>query len=199
MRLRQVNGSPEIVDKNLKIDSSYISKNAKLKRLLEILEEIHERGEKVIVFSNWVEPLRTLYKFVSKKYKTCCYTGTMSTEDREKNKRVFQNNPEYTVMVGTIGAMGTSHTLTAANNVIFFDEPWTATDKAQAEDRAHRAGTSKSVNIITILSKDTIDDRVHDIVYGKDCVAGYIVDGKLDIHNNPELFDKLLGDTIRRK
>lgn len=102
-------------------------------------------------------------------------------------------------MVGTIGAMGTSHTLTAANNVIFFDEPWTATDKAQAEDRAHRAGTSKSVNIITILSKDTIDDRVHDIVYGKDCVAGYIVDGKLDIHNNPELFDKLLGDTIRRK
>lgn len=199
MRLRQVNGSPEIVDKNLKIDSSYISKNAKLKRLLEILEEIHERGEKVIVFSNWVEPLRTLYKFVSKKYKTCCYTGTMSTEDREKNKRVFQNNPEYTVMVGTIGAMGTSHTLTAANNVIFFDEPWTATDKAQAEDRAHRAGTTKSVNIITILSKDTIDDRVHDIVYGKDCVAGYIVDGKLDIHNNPELFDKLLGDTIRRK
>lgn len=199
MRLRQVNGSPEIVDKNLKIDSSYISKNAKLKRLMEILEEIHERGEKVIVFSNWVEPLRTLYKFVSKKYKTCCYTGTMSTEDREKNKRVFQNNPEYTVMVGTIGAMGTSHTLTAANNVIFFDEPWTATDKAQAEDRAHRAGTTKSVNIITILSKDTIDDRVHDIVYGKDCVAGYIVDGKLDIHNNPELFDKLLGDTIRRK
>lgn len=198
MRLRQVNGSPELVDKDIKVDSSYLSKNAKLKRLLEILDEINERGEKALVFSNWVEPLRTLYKFVSKRYKTCCYTGTMSTEDREKNKRVFQNNPEYIVMVGTIGAMGTSHTLTAANNVIFFDEPWTATDKAQAEDRAHRAGTTKSVNVITLLSKDTIDDRVHDIVYGKDCVAGYIVDGKLDIHNNPELFDKLLGDTIRR-
>lgn len=196
MRLRQVNGSPEIVDKNLKIDSSYISKNAKLKRLLEILEEIHERGEKVIVFSNWVEPLRTLYKFVSKKYKTCCYTGTMSTEDREKNKRVFQNNPEYTVMVGTIGAMGTSHTLTAANNVIFYDSPWTATDKAQAEDRVHRPGATKPINIITLVAKDTIEERVENIISRKSNVSNYIVDDKLDIYNNPELFDYLLGDTI---
>lgn len=196
MRLRQVNGSPEIIDKNLKIDSSYIRKNAKLKRLLEILEEIHERREKVIVFSNWVEPLRTLYKFVSKKYKTCCYTGTMSTEDREKNKRVFQNNPEYTVMVGTIGAMGTSHTLTAANNVIFYDSPWTATDKAQAEDRVHRLGATKPINIITLVAKDTIEERVENIISRKSNVSNYIVDDKLDIYNNPELFDYLLGDTI---
>ena len=195
LHLRQVNGSPELVDNSLKVDSNYLKCNAKLVELLDLLEEIHERGEKVVVFSNWVEPLRTLYKFVSKKYKTCCFTGTMSEEDREKHKRVFQNNPEYTVMLGTIGALGTVHTLTAAQNVIFYDEPWTPTDKEQAEDRVYRIGTTRFVNIYTILSRDTVDDRVHNIIYTKQLVSSYIVDGKLDIHNHPEVFDMLLGDS----
>lgn len=143
LRLRQVNGSPELVDEELVIDcddsksiSNYLSKNAKLQRLLELLEEIHDRGEKVLIFSNWVEPLRTLYKYIATKYKVCCYTGTMDPEERDRHKHVFQTNPEYTVMIGTIGAMGTTHTLTAATNVIFYDSPWNPSDKEQAEDRA---------------------------------------------------------------
>ena len=193
LKLRQVNGSPELVDQSLKVNSQYIKYNAKLQKLFELLEEIHDRGEKVVIFSNWVEPLRTLYRFVSTKYKVCCFTGTMSEAERQKHKRVFLTNPEYTVMVGTIGALGTTHTLTSANNVIFYDEPWTYTDKLQAEDRCHRVGTNSSVNIYTLLSKDTVDERVHDIVYGKKDVAGYIVDNKLDFRNNPDLVYRLLG------
>lgn len=142
LRLRQVNGNPELVDSDCDIeDSKYLEKNAKLQRLLELLEEIHERGEKVIIFSNWVESLRTLYKFVSKRYKTCCFTGTMKEQDRQKHKEVFMTNPNYTVMIGTFGALGTTHTLTAARNVIMYDEPWNPSDKAQAEDRCLVAGT----------------------------------------------------------
>lgn len=195
LRLRQVNGSPELVDESLKVDQNYLKYNAKLQALLEEVDDIVERGEKVIIFSNWVEPLRTLYRFVSRKYKTCCYTGTMSSEDREKHKRVFQTNPEYKVIIGTIGALGTSHTLTAAQNVIFYDEPWNPDDKLQAEDRAYRVGTTKSVNIITLIARDTVDDRVHEILESKDHIAKYVVDGRLDIKNNPDLFYKLLGDT----
>lgn len=200
LRLRQVNGSPELVDDELKIDftnpksmSTYLTKNAKLQRLMELLEEIHERGEKVLIFSNWVEPLRTLYKYISAKYKVCCYTGTMDPVERDKHKKIFQENPEYTVMIGTIGAMGTTHTLTAATNVIFFDEPWNPSDKEQAEDRCHRIGTHCPVNIYTLITKDTIDERVSDILYTKSGISKYIVDNKLDIKKNPELFDLLLG------
>lgn len=195
MRLRQVNDAPEIVDRDLQVDNKYLSKNAKFVRILELLEEIASHGEKTLIFSNWVEPLRTLYRFVSKKYDVCVCTGTMPTEEREKQKHTFMNDPQYTVMIGTIGAMGTSHTLNAANNVIFLDEPWTATDKTQAEDRVHRPGTTQIVKIYTIITKDTVDDRVHQIVYGKDQIAGYIVDNKIDIYKNPELFDLILRDT----
>ena len=194
MRLRQVNGSPELIDNTLSTSSDeYIKYNAKLKRLLELLEDAKDRGEKTIVFSNWVEPLRTLYKFVSARYKTCCFTGTMKSDERERHKQVFQTNPEYTVLLGTIGAAGTTHTFTAATNVIFYDEPWTPSDKVQAEDRAHRIGTKSSVNIFTLISKDTVDDKVHDILYQKSSTSKFIVDNKIDLRNNPELFDMMLS------
>lgn len=196
LRLRQVNGSPELVDHDLRVDNTYLKYNAKLVKLLELLEEIHERGEKTVIFSNWVEPLRTLFKFLSSKYKVCCFTGTMSEAERQKHKRVFMNNPEYTVMIGTIGALGTTHTLTAANNIIFYDEPWTYADKLQAEDRCHRISAKKSVNVYTLISKDTIDERVHDIVYNKKDTSDYLVDNKLDFKNNPNLVATLLGKDI---
>ena len=197
-RLRQVNGNPELVEPDCDITSSdYIKKNAKLQRLMELLEEIHERGEKVVVFSNWVESLRTLYRFVSKKYKVCCFTGTMKDSVRQHHKEVFIKNPEYTVMMGTFGALGTTHTLTVARNEIMYDEPWNPSDKVQAEDRIYRIGTKNSVNIYTLITRNTVDDRVHDILYTKSGISEFIVDGKLDIVNNPKLFSLLLSDTVK--
>jgi len=194
LRLRQINGSPELVDTTLNInDKSYLSKNAKLARLLELLNDIlSDPEEKVVIFSNWVEPLRTLYTFVKKYYKVCCYTGTMSQEDREKHKAAFIHNPEYKVILGTVGALGTSHTLTVARNVIFYDSPWNPADILQCEDRCHRPGTTQSVNIYTLITKDTVDEQVHKIISKKEGAAMYIVDNQLDIRNHPELFDMLL-------
>lgn len=195
IRLRQVNGYPEVIDKNLSPTSKdYLSKNAKMKRILEIIDLHVSQGEKVVVYSNWVEPLRTLYRYVVKQYKTCCYTGTMSDADKEKNKRVFTTNPEYMVMLGTIGALGTSHTLTVAHVEVFFDEPWNATDKEQAEDRCHRISATEPLMIYTLLTTGTVDDRVHNIVYTKDGIAKYIVDDDLDFKKHPELFDLLLSE-----
>ena len=198
LRLRQVNGSPELIDENLSINSpDYITKNAKLQKTLEIVKSVIARKEKVVIFSEWVQPLKTLYKYVSKLTKVCCVVGTMSVEDREKHKKVFMENPDYKVMLGTIGAMGTSHTLTSANNVIFYDEPYTPADKLQAEDRVHRIGASKSINIYTLITADTIDHRVHEILYTKSAMSDYIVDDKLDLHNNPELLRYLLSDSTK--
>ena len=63
----------------------------------------------------------------------------------------------------------------------------------QAEDRIYRIGTTSSVNIYTLVSKDTIDERVEEILSRKGDIQKYIVDNKLDIRHNPELFDMLIG------
>lgn len=195
IRLRQVNGYPEVIDNNLNVCSAdYLTKNAKMKRVLELIDFHVSQGEKVVVYSNWVEPLRTLYRYVSKKHKICCYTGTMSDADKEKNKRIFTNNPEYMCMLGTIGALGTSHTLTVAHVIIFIDECWNATDRQQAEDRCHRISATEPLLIYTIISRGTVDERVHNIINTKDGIAKYIVDDDLDLKKHPELFDLLLSE-----
>ena len=116
----------------------------------------------------------------------------MSSEDREKHKSAFINDPERRVMIGTIGALGTSHTLTVARNVIFYDSPWNPASIEQAEDRCHRPGTKDTVFVYTLVTRDTVDEKVHKILSNKEGTAQYIVDNQLDLTNHPELFDLLL-------
>lgn len=194
LKLRQCNGSPELIDTTIKIKSSdYPNKNAKLARLMELVDDIVERNEKVVIFSNWVQHLKPVYVHLSTRHKVACYTGSMSESNRQKHKRVFINNPEYKILIGTIGALGTNHTLTVANNVIFYDEPWVASDKIQGEDRCHRATSTTPVNIYTLITKGTIDEAVHKILYDKKGISDYIVDDRLELKDNPELFNLLLG------
>ena len=193
LKLRQVNGNPELVDDTLSINGSYLSKNSKMTRLLDIVSAIISNGEKVVIFSNWVESLRTVYRFLAKDYKVCCYTGTMKSDERERQKQEFINNPECKIMMGTVGALGTSHTLTVANNVIFYDLPWNPATVEQAEDRCHRTGTTQTVNVHYIITKNSVDEKVYDIIMNKDGISKYIVDNELSIKDNPQLFEFLLG------
>lgn len=193
LKLRQVNGNPELVDDTLDIHKNYLSKNSKMVRLIDLVNTIISSGEKVVIFSNWVESLRTVYRFLAKDYKVCCYTGTMDSATREAQKQDFINNPDCKILIGTVGALGTSHTLTVANNVIFYDLPWNQATVEQAEDRCHRTGTTQTVNVYYLITKDSVDEKVYDIIMRKDGVSKYIVDNELSIKENPQLFEFLLG------
>lgn len=193
LKLRQVNGNPELVDPSCIVDKNYLGKNSKMTRLLDLVDSIVSNGDKVVIFSNWVESLRTIYQFLAKDYKVCCYTGTMKSEDREIHKQKFIENPDYKILIGTVGALGTSHTLTVAHNVIFYDLPWNQATVEQAEDRCYRAGTTNTVNVYSIIAKDTVDEKVYDIIMNKKGVSKYIVDNELSIKDNPQLFELLLG------
>lgn len=193
LKLRQVNGSPELIDNSLVVDSSYITKNSKMAKLVELVNMILDNGEKVVIFSNWVESLRTIYRFLARDNTVLSYTGTMKQDDREAHKRRFIEDPECKILIGTIGALGVSHTLTVANNVIFYDLPWNPGTMEQAEDRCHRTGTVSTVNVYSIITKDTVDEKVYKLIQDKDGVSKYIVDNQLSFKNHPELFDLLFG------
>src|SRR5574343_468710 len=97
-------------------------------------------------------------------------------------------------MLGTVGSLVTSHTLTVARNIIFYDETCNPADREQCEDRCHRPGTSQSVNIYTLVSRNTVDEVVHSVLAQKEGVSRFIVDDELDINRHPELLDLLLQD-----
>jgi SNF2 family DNA or RNA helicase len=186
IRLRQVTGNPSLL-------SSKVSSNPKFDRMLELVDEVVQNNGKCIVFSNWTNIINPAFDLLAKEgYKPAKYTGE-NVKEREAEKDRFMNDDSCKVILGTIDAMGTGLTLTAANTVIFLDEPWNRAKKDQCEDRAHRIGTTSSPNIITIMCKGTIDERINNIVYKKGKLSDIIVDKEEDILSNPKLLNYLLA------
>ena len=168
-RLRQVTGCPEVISDTI-IDSS------KMDRLVEIVTDAVEEGEKVVVFSQWTSMTKILKRKLSQ-FSPAYITGEVKEEQRIEEVNKFQKDPECKCIIGTIGAMGTGLTLNAAGTVIFLDEPWNRGIKDQAEDRAHRIGTRGTVTIVTMVSKNTIDEGIYNLVQHKGKMADYLVDG----------------------
>lgn len=79
-------------------------------------------------------------------------------------------------MICTWQKMGTGHTLTAANYLIFVDTPWTRADFDQTADRIYRIGQKKPVFIITMITKDTYDERVQQILDRKEQLSSFLLD-----------------------
>ena len=171
--------------------SSTILESAKLDRLDELLEEIIANGNKAIIFSNWTSMTNPTYKRYENLYNPALITGEVKNRVEQEHK--FMNDDSCKIIIGTVGAMGTGLTLTAANYVIFLDEPWNKAIKDQAEDRAHRIGTKDNVTIITMMCKNTIDERIHDIVEQKGKMADLLVDGKLNTQTKKQLVSYLLS------
>lgn len=184
LRLRQVTGYPGIL-------SSTVTKSAKMDRMEELVEEEVSVGGKAIIFSNWSE-MTNVIRHKLKKYNPAYITGEVGSVQRMEEKDRFQNDPNCKVMIGTIGALGTGFTLTAAQLVIFVDEPWNRGIKDQAEDRAHRIGTRGTVRIVTILTRDTVDEGVYNLVQKKGKMADLLVDGKVDGKNVDDILSYLL-------
>lgn len=173
IRLRQATGWTGIL-------SNTVQESAKMERMVELVHEIVASGQKAIIFSNW-ESMTEVAKEKLKAYNPAYITGATKADERMKEVERFQTDNKCKVIIGTIGAMGTGLTLTAAQNVIFLDSPWNMALKAQAEDRAHRIGTKGTVNIITLVCKNTIDERIEELVEKKGQIADALVDGKISI------------------
>jgi SNF2 family DNA or RNA helicase len=184
IRLRQVTSAPAILSKT-------ITDSAKIDRLKDIIEELAENGQKAIVFSEWTE-VTTRVRDALKDFNPAYITGEGNTDVEEEKER-FTNDPKCSVIIGTRSKLGTGHTLTAASTVIFIDKPWTRADEEQAEDRAHRIGTTGTVNCITLVCKDTIDERIEEILEGKGDLADALVDGDLKKLTRLQFFEHLLS------
>ena len=184
IRMRQATGYTGIL-------SSTVKESAKLDRMEELVEEAVENGKKVVIFSNWTQMTDVICTRLIK-YSPAVITGDISDNMRQTMVNEFQNNNNCKVIIGTIGAMGTGLTLTAGTVEIFMDEPWNRANKEQAEDRLHRIGQNTNITIYTLICKDTIDERVHELVETKGKMADMLVDGRV-IGDKSKMLDFLLS------
>lgn len=126
---------------------------------------------KSIVWCRYREDIRRVCaKLRQAGYGVLEFHGGVPTDQREPVRLQFQNDPQYTVLVGQPGAGGEGRDLSAADTVIFFSSTPNAVHVAQAEERAtQKAG--HAVTIVRIRTPGTVDDRNWSLIDNKLTVA----------------------------
>lgn len=186
IRLRQATGYTGIL-------SSTVLESAKLDRMEELVEDAVQNGKKVVIFSNWTQITDAVCERLDAvPYDWGIITGETADSDRQSVVNRFQNDPNTKVLIGTIGALGTGLTLTAGTVEIFLDEPWNMALKNQAIDRCHRIGQKNNIVIYTLLTKNTIDEKIHKLVMEKGEMSDMLIDGKI-VSGKEDIVDFLLG------
>lgn len=169
-RLAQIAESAEIVGGEKGTKGS-----GKLKELETLLEEIIERGEKAIVFSRSKRFTHVMVNHFAK-YNPAMITGDVDAmaksgqrvSDRQAQVDKFQNDETCKVIFCTESAAREGWTGTRANNVIFTSKPWSPAYIKQCIGRAWRfgqtGGRTGSINVYSIISRGTIDERIEKLL-----------------------------------
>jgi len=155
----------------LKMFTSHI----KASRGIELVQDIIDGDEKVVVFTEYLSTADKIKNHFGDK--AVLFTGKKTASEKQEAVDKFMNDDSVKIFVGTIGAAGVGITLTIASTAVFIDQPWTPSDREQAEDRIHRASTtSDKVQIIRLICQDTIDEKIISLLRDKEKVTSRVLD-----------------------
>lgn len=138
----------------------YEGESAKLLALSEMLDDIISDGHKVLIFSQFTTVLKHIGEMLKTKKVDFLYLdGSTKVEDRMGMVQNF-NQGETKVFLISLKAGGTGLNLTGADTVIHFDPWWNPAVEDQATDRAHRIGQKNTVEVIKLITKGTIEEKI---------------------------------------
>lgn len=133
---------------------------------VELLYEARDSGQKVVVFSQYVEMLAIIEAHLKKKGIGFA-TIKGSTRDRPEQLRRFREDPTCEVFVASLLAAGVGIDLTVASIVIHYDRWWNPAKENQATDRVHRIGQNRGVQVFKLVTKNTIEEHIHEMIERK--------------------------------
>lgn len=153
-RLRQICCHPQLVGND--------TPSGKTETLFELLEPLLAQGQKVLVFSQFVQMLRLLEAECKLRgMPTHILTG--ETKDRQEAVNGFQNDPNASIFLLSLRAAGTGLNLTTASYVVLYDPWWNPAVEAQAIDRSHRIGQTRTVNAYRLITPGTVEEKIWDL------------------------------------
>ena len=170
----QVQAEDYTIEKN----DEYIKSSARLTVTFQLLDQIHSRGEKVLIFLESLGMQPVLASLIKQKYnlpqQPMIINGLVSGEARQKRVNEFQSQGAgFDVMIISPKAGGVGLTLTVANNVIHLDRWWNPAVEDQCTDRVYRIGQTKPVRVFVPISRNA--------AFGErsfDCVLDRLLESK---------------------
>lgn len=187
-RLRQASACPSIL-------TTQPVSSCKVDRCVELIQELTSQGEKVVVLSVFKETLNELAAKLGE-FRFSVNTGDVPDAVVANNVTRFQDDPNEQVFIGTWGKVGTGWTLNSASYLICLDTPYTAAMFDQGTDRIWRVNNTRPAFITVLMCKDTIDERVQQIIETKKELGEYLVDGVEFSNTINSKLDDVLRDII---
>lgn len=136
--------------------------SGKVEALTELLRKYKSNGDRVLVFSQFVMVLNILESVMETlDMQFFRLDGSTKIDERQDMIDQFYKEPDITVFLLSTGAGGAGINLACANKVVIFDSSFNPQMDIQAENRAHRVGQSRDVEVVRLITRGTIEEQIH--------------------------------------
>lgn len=140
--------------------------SGKFELFKELIRESMDSGHKVVIYSQYLDMLAIISEYLKEEQiKHELLTG--ATKNRGDVIRRFQEDPETKVFCASLLAGGIGIDLTSASVVIHYDRWWNASKENQATDRVHRIGQNKNVQVLKLITRDTLEEKIDALINKK--------------------------------
>jgi len=190
IRCKQFCNWPKMVDESC-------DKSSKMDSFKEVVDEVVlQNTHKALVFSQYKQMLNVIVGVLDDMgVKYLRIDGDTSSRERADMQQRFNTDAKIDMMVGT-DAMSLGLNFTAADVVINYEDYWSPSVMNQREDRAHRLGQKNVVTVVNFICKNTIEERIRGVIYGKNRITSQVLGDETDEMTlrrlNPKEIAKLL-------
>ncbi|HHT9135859.1 MAG TPA: DEAD/DEAH box helicase [Candidatus Wunengus sp. YC60] len=173
-----------------------ITSKAKMKGIIELAEDILENGEKVVIFSNYTEPIEMLEAH----FKGRCVkiTGSVNAYNRDGIIEKFRTDPAIDVFLGNMMSAGEGINLAIANEVIIVDYPFVTGTLYQAIDRCLEIGKTAMVNVNYTFCEDSVDEYIYSILTDKAADINTVIDNGKSTMMQENITEVLIKKLLNR-
>lgn len=149
---------------------------AKLSILRDLLEDYYGAGRKVVVFARFLPEIAAISHLGRKLgFITMVLSGSTRREDRDSQRRSFQQDPGPALFVAQIQTGGLGISLHAAHDAIFYSVTYALDDYIQACDRLHRIGQTNHVTYRHLVARRTVDLDIYECLRRKQDITELIL------------------------
>jgi len=139
------------------------------RRTSVLLDVLSQHDGKAIIWCSYGYSIKKLQEHLQAEYYpgvvACFWGGNASTRLEDETR--FKNDPNCRFMLATPGAGGLGNTWTVADLVVYYSNSYDLELRAQSEDRAHRFGQTKSVTYVDLVARETVDEKILEVLRKK--------------------------------
>lgn len=177
MKLKQICDHPALA---LKDPENYQQhESGKWDLFCDLLSEVHDSQQKVVIFTQYLDMIEIIQSYLTR-INIGFATIKGSTIHRKEEIDRFKKDPQCEVFIGSLLAAGVGIDLSNASVVIHYDRWWNPAKENQATDRVHRIGQKRGVQVFKLVAKNTMEERIHQIIERKSLLLSDVVGTDLD-------------------